>query len=68
MSVFIRVIYDGIDFLLSHIAQSYATQMHLMMVSRTDPPLSLARLRSHGELTELRVEDLRFTPEKRQLF
>ncbi|ASC70602.1 hypothetical protein XM38_015420 [Halomicronema hongdechloris C2206] len=59
-----QAIHDGIGFLLSHLPP----QMHLMIASRADPPLSLARLRSHGELTELRVSDLRFTPEEAAAF
>ena len=58
------VIHDGIGFLLNH----SPPQMHLMIVSRADPPLSLARLRSHGELTELRASDLRFTPDEAAAF
>jgi LuxR family maltose regulon positive regulatory protein len=42
--------------------------MHLIIASRADPPLSLARLRSHGDLTELRVSDLRFTPDEAAAF
>ncbi|MEM6453056.1 MAG: LuxR C-terminal-related transcriptional regulator [Cyanobacteria bacterium P01_D01_bin.105] len=59
-----QAIHDGIGFLLSHLPP----QMHLMIASRADPPLSLARLRSHGELTELRVSDLRFTPDEAAAF
>ncbi len=57
-------IHRGIGFLLSHLPP----QMHLMIASRADPPLSLARLRSRGDLTELRVSDLRFTPEEAAAF
>ncbi len=35
--------------------------MHLVIVTREDPDLPLARLRARGQLTELRVSDLRFT-------
>ncbi|MEM6435245.1 MAG: helix-turn-helix transcriptional regulator, partial [Cyanobacteria bacterium P01_D01_bin.115] len=59
-----QAIHDGIGFLLSHLPPN----VHLIIASRTDPPLSLARLRSHGELTELRVSDLRFTPEEAATF
>jgi LuxR family maltose regulon positive regulatory protein len=59
-----QAIHDGIGFLLSHLP----SQMHLMIASRADPPLSLARLRSHGDLTELRAADLRFTPEEAAAF
>ena len=59
-----QAIHNGIGFLLSHLPP----QMHLIIASRADPPLSLARLRSHGELTELRVADLRFTPDEAAAF
>jgi LuxR family maltose regulon positive regulatory protein len=35
--------------------------MHLVIASRDDPHLPLARLRARGQLTELRATDLRFT-------
>lgn len=34
---------------------------HLMILTREDPPLPLARLRAHGRLEELRADDLRCT-------
>jgi LuxR family maltose regulon positive regulatory protein len=36
--------------------------MHLVIATREDPPLPLARLRVRDQLTELRAADLRFTP------
>ena len=36
--------------------------MHLVIATREDPNLPLSRLRARGQLTELRVADLRFTP------
>ena len=59
-----QAIHSGIGFLLSHLPP----QVHLIIASRADPPLSLARLRSRGELTELRVSDLRFTPDEAATF
>ena len=59
-----QAIHNGIGFLLSHLPP----QVHLIIASRADPPLSLARLRSHQELTELRVSDLRFTPDEAAAF
>ena len=47
-----------IIFLLEHLPP----QMHLVIASREDPHLPLARLRARGQLTELRAADLRFTP------
>ena len=35
--------------------------MHLAIASRVDPPLPLASLRAKGQLTEIRVPDLRFS-------
>ncbi len=35
--------------------------MHMVIISREDPNLPLARLRARGELSELRVADLHFT-------
>jgi LuxR family maltose regulon positive regulatory protein len=40
------------------------SQMHLLLVTRADPPLPLARLRARGHMNELRAADLRFTPEE----
>ena len=39
-------------------------QLRLVVASRADPPLPLARLRARGQLAELRERDLRFTPEE----
>lgn len=43
-------------------------QLRLMIVSRTVPPVSLARLRAQGNLLEVSPRDLRFTFEEVQLF
>ncbi|MFO7680503.1 MAG: LuxR C-terminal-related transcriptional regulator [Chloroflexota bacterium] len=48
---------QAITFLLDH----QPPQMHLVIATREDPPLPLARLRARGQLTELRAADLRFT-------
>ncbi len=34
--------------------------LHLILLTREDPPLSLARLRANNQLTEIRARDLRF--------
>ena len=46
----------GMTFLLEHLPP----QMHLLLATRADPPLPLARLRAQGQLTEVRAADLRF--------
>ena len=38
--------------------------LHLVILSRVQPPLPLADLRARGQLTEIRSRDLRFTPEE----
>ena len=38
--------------------------VHLVLSTREDPPLPLARLRAHGRLVELRAEELRYTAEE----
>jgi LuxR family maltose regulon positive regulatory protein len=42
--------------------------LHLLIATRSDPPLSLARLRAGGQMIELRSADLRFTPGEANLF
>ena len=49
---------EALVFLLEHLPP----QMHLVIATREDPPLPLARLRGRDQLTELRATDLRFTP------
>ena len=51
---------DALTFLLEHLPP----QMHLVIATREDPSLPLARYRARGHLTELRVKDLRFTPDE----
>jgi LuxR family maltose regulon positive regulatory protein len=53
-----RLIDSALTFLLEHLPP----QMHLIITTREDPQLPLARLRARGQLTELRASDLRFTP------
>ncbi|GLI05175.1 helix-turn-helix transcriptional regulator [Paenibacillus tyrfis] len=52
-----RPIDDAIAFLLERMP----AQMHLVIITREDPDLSLARLRVRDQLAELRTADLRFT-------
>ncbi|HKT03555.1 MAG TPA: LuxR family transcriptional regulator, partial [Rugosimonospora sp.] len=50
-------VHAGVAFLLEHLPP----RVHLVISTRVDPPLPLARLRARGELVELRAADLRFT-------
>ncbi len=53
---------SAVDQILSALVQHLPPQMHLVIVTREDPQLPLARLRAQGQLTEMRAGDLRFTP------
>ena len=57
-------IHDLLGFLLDHLPP----RMHLVIATRADPPLPLARLRARGQLAEMRVSDLRFTPAEAAAF
>jgi LuxR family transcriptional regulator, maltose regulon positive regulatory protein len=53
-------VHTSLAFLLEH----RPAGLHLVLASRSDPPLPLARLRARRQLTELRTEELRFTAEE----
>ncbi len=52
-----HAIHEVVGFLL----ENNPPQLHMVLVTREDPPLPLSRLRTRGQLTELRAADLRFT-------
>jgi LuxR family maltose regulon positive regulatory protein len=51
-----------VDQALTFLLERLPPQMRLVIATREDPHLPLARLRARGHLTELRATDLRFTP------
>ncbi len=53
-------VHQAVEFVLDHLPP----QLHLVIATRADPPLPLSRLRARDELTELRGDDLRFTPDE----
>ncbi|MFN8597867.1 MAG: LuxR C-terminal-related transcriptional regulator [Anaerolineae bacterium] len=53
-----------VDRMLAFLVEHLPPHMQLVIVSREDPPLPLARLRVRGQLIELRAADLRFTPDE----
>jgi LuxR family maltose regulon positive regulatory protein len=57
-------IHEDMAFLLTHLS----SQLHMVLTTRSDPWLPLARLRAGGHLAELRATDLRFTPEESAAF
>ena len=54
------IVHDGMTFLLAHLPD----RLHLVIATRSDPPLPLPRLRTRGDLVEVRAVDLRFTVEE----
>ncbi|MBK8902996.1 MAG: hypothetical protein IPM53_17530 [Anaerolineaceae bacterium] len=56
-SISSTAIHDALTFWLDYLPPN----LHLILTTRADPPLPLARLRVRGELTELRAADLRFS-------
>ena len=57
-------IHRAMVFLLEHLPP----QLHLVLASRADPPLPLARLRARGQLTEVRVAELRLSTAETETF
>lgn len=50
-------VHETIGYLLDNLPE----QLRVLVSTRSDPPMPLARLRSRGQLTELRAEQMRFT-------
>jgi LuxR family maltose regulon positive regulatory protein len=57
-------VHNAVSFLLDHVP----LQLHLMIASRSEPPLQLARLRARGILIEMRAAELRFSVEEASQF
>lgn len=53
---------------VGYLLENQPSTLHVVIASRSDPLLPLARLRGKGELAELRAADLRFTPEEAATF
>jgi LuxR family maltose regulon positive regulatory protein len=51
-----------VDQAVAFLVERLPPQMHVVIATREDPQLPLARLRGRGQLAELRAADLRFTP------
>jgi LuxR family transcriptional regulator, maltose regulon positive regulatory protein len=52
-----QAVHESLAFLLEHLPEG----LRLILASRSDPPLPLARFRASGQLSEVRVAELRFT-------
>jgi LuxR family maltose regulon positive regulatory protein len=57
-------VHEALGFILEH----QPPQMHLVIVTRQDPLLPLSKLRTRGQLTEIRLGELRFTQEETNQF
>jgi len=52
---------DSVLKMISYLLEHMPPQMHVAILTRTDPPLPLARLRARGQLLDIRADQLRFT-------
>lgn len=57
-------IHKGLNFLIEHLPP----QLHLVFITREDPPIPLAQMRVKGQICELRTKDLRFTRDESTQF
>jgi LuxR family maltose regulon positive regulatory protein len=57
-------IHSAVAYLLDHLPP----HMHIVLASRSDPPLPLSQLRGRGQMIETRQADLRFTPDEAAAF
>jgi len=49
---------------ITYLLENLPHNMHLVIATRSDPLLRVAKLRAQGDLVEIRADDLRFTPEE----
>jgi LuxR family maltose regulon positive regulatory protein len=57
-------VFSELDFLIERMPDN----MHLVVTTRVDPPMSLARLRARRHVAEIRLDDLRFTADETESF
>jgi LuxR family transcriptional regulator, maltose regulon positive regulatory protein len=57
-------VHTALAFVLDHLPP----RMHVILATRADPPLPLARMRALGHLRELRTKELRFSPDEMSVF
>ncbi|MEM7128726.1 MAG: LuxR C-terminal-related transcriptional regulator [Chloroflexota bacterium] len=55
-----QTIHDGLSFLLDHLPPN----LHIIVTSRSEPPLPLSRLRVRNQVTEINSDDLRFNADE----
>ena len=55
---------EAVHDFLSELLRHWSPRLHLVLISRSNPPLPLAKLRARGHVTEIRTRDLRFRPDE----
>jgi LuxR family transcriptional regulator, maltose regulon positive regulatory protein len=58
------VILEIVEKLLVHLPDN----LHLVLITREDPLLPLAKMRANNQMTEVRAADLRFREQETELF
>jgi LuxR family maltose regulon positive regulatory protein len=58
----------GVHEVMSYLLDHLPFNLHIILVTRADPPLQLGRLRAHDQMLELRTQSLRFTPDETREF
>ena len=59
---------NAIYVFLTRLIQLASSHLHLVLITRVDPPLPLNRWRARGQLNELRIHELAFTHEETEVF
>jgi ATP/maltotriose-dependent transcriptional regulator MalT len=59
---------DSLHRAMTFLVEHAPPQLHLVIATRTDPALPLARLRARGQLCEVRAAQLQFLPEETKTF
>lgn len=53
---------------VSFLLERMPPHMHLVVLTRSDPPLPLSRMRSRNQIMDIRIDQLRFTPDEVDIF
>ena len=59
---------EAVHDFLSELMRHWPQRLHLVLISRSNPPWPLANLRAKGQVAEIRTRDLRFTPDEAAAF
>lgn len=59
---------EAVHWVVAFLVDHLPPQLHLVLITRTDPPLPLARLRARDQLVEISTLDLKFTPAEAEAF